>query len=291
MDKLAAGPALADHVALEGGVAYNIEQAMHVLDCEAGDVRIVALDRERHAGLFEEILTPAHNFTCLEMAMFQALSGRQDDGPFDMLMGIGQRLKASFVPPSSAWVGCLRADSCSATRGRSTGRHDEDDDLTRLWKADLCKSEGAIFAASAFAMATCRVSRWTPPKQPPTTNSSMLPRRPWCGPNKNDPFDSRGASMAATPVDVRLPQGHWAGDVTGGSSFCDAEVETPRPLSKGRGTARCWSNEDLHATVSDHAGGDKCAGAEDGRFSVDISAGGGGFLPPCRLGGCSSHAV
>ena len=55
MDKLAAGPALADHVSLDGGVAYNIEQAMHVLDCEAKDVRIVALDRERHDGLFKDI--------------------------------------------------------------------------------------------------------------------------------------------------------------------------------------------------------------------------------------------
>ena len=44
MNKLAAGPALAGHVSLEGGAVYNIEQAMHVLDCEAKDVRIVALD-------------------------------------------------------------------------------------------------------------------------------------------------------------------------------------------------------------------------------------------------------
>ena len=55
MDKLAAGPALADHVSLEGGAAYNIEQAMHVLDCQASEVRIVALDRERHTNLFKEI--------------------------------------------------------------------------------------------------------------------------------------------------------------------------------------------------------------------------------------------
>jgi predicted DNA binding protein len=52
------------------------------------------------------------------------------------------------------------------------------------------------------------------------------------------------------------------------------------PLSKGRGTARCWSNEDLHATVLNHAGIDQCTDTEDGRFSVNISAGGGGFLRP-----------
>ena len=45
-DKLAAGPT--PDVSLDGGVAYSIEQAMHVLDCKTNDVRIVALDRERH---------------------------------------------------------------------------------------------------------------------------------------------------------------------------------------------------------------------------------------------------
>jgi len=52
------------------------------------------------------------------------------------------------------------------------------------------------------------------------------------------------------------------------------------PLSKGRGTARCWSNEAIHATVLAHGGIDECSEPEDGRFSVNISAGGGGFLRP-----------
>ena len=66
MDKLAAGPALADHVSLDGGVAYNIEQAMHVLDCQAADVRIVALDRERHHHLFKEIRATGAQLELLE---------------------------------------------------------------------------------------------------------------------------------------------------------------------------------------------------------------------------------
>ena len=90
MDKLAAGPALAEHVALDGGVAYNVEQAMHVLDCEAGDVRIVALDRERHAGLFKEIQQAGAQLHLLgDGDVSGAIWAAKDDGPYDMLMGIG----------------------------------------------------------------------------------------------------------------------------------------------------------------------------------------------------------
>jgi predicted DNA binding protein len=52
------------------------------------------------------------------------------------------------------------------------------------------------------------------------------------------------------------------------------------PLSRGRGTARCWSSEGVHSTVEQHDGIDECVPLEDGRFSVTISAGGGGFLRP-----------
>ena len=81
-------------------------------------------------------------------------------------------------------------------------------------------------------------------------------------------------------IDVRLPQGHWAGDVTRQHPSATLRIEQHMPLSKGRGTARCWSNEDLCATVQAHDGIDACTDAEDGRFSVNISAGGGGFLRP-----------
>ena len=81
-------------------------------------------------------------------------------------------------------------------------------------------------------------------------------------------------------IDVRLPQGHWAGDVTRDHPTATLRIEQHMPMSKGRGTARCWSNENLHETVQLHAGIDACTDPEDGRFSVNISAGGGGFLRP-----------
>ena len=52
MDKIAGGPeALAGEISLEGSVAYNIEQAANALDKDVREVKIVAPDRERHAGL------------------------------------------------------------------------------------------------------------------------------------------------------------------------------------------------------------------------------------------------
>jgi len=81
-------------------------------------------------------------------------------------------------------------------------------------------------------------------------------------------------------LDVRLPEGHWAGDVTRTHPSATLRIEQHMPLSRGRGTARCWSSEGVHSTVEQHDGIDECVPLEDGRFSVTISAGGGGFLRP-----------
>lgn len=152
MDKIAAGPLLADHLSLEGGASYNIEQAMHVLDCQAGDVRIVALDRERHASLFKEIRQTGAQLHLLgDGDVSGAIWAAKDEGPFDMLMGIG-----------AAPEGVISATALRGLNGIFEGRlvfrsaEEEaraqrmvDDDLTRLWRAnDLCQSEDAIFAAS-----------------------------------------------------------------------------------------------------------------------------------------------
>ena len=152
MDKIAAGPLLADHLSLEGGASYNIEQAMHVLDCQAKDVRIVALNRERHASLFKEIRQTGAQLHLLgDGDVSGAIWAAKDDGPFDMLMGIG-----------AAPEGVISATALRGLDGIFEGRlvfrsaEEEaraqrmvDDDLTRLWKAsDLCQSEDAIFAAS-----------------------------------------------------------------------------------------------------------------------------------------------
>ena len=152
MDKLAAGSLLAGHVSLEGGVAYNIEQAMHVLDCEAGDVRIVALDRDRHEGLFKEIRSAGAQLHLLgDGDVSGAIWAAKPDGPYDMLMGIGAAPEGVISATALRGLG-------GVFEGRLVFRSKEEearaevmvnDDLTRLWKAtDLCQSEDAVFAAS-----------------------------------------------------------------------------------------------------------------------------------------------
>lgn len=152
MDKLACGPLLADHVSLDGGVAYNIEQAMHALDCEAGEVRIVALDRDRHAGLFKDIkATGAQLHLLSDGDVSGAIWAAKDDGPYDMLMGIGAAPEGVISATAIRGIGGL-------FEGRLVFRSPEEeqrattmvnDDLTRLWKAhDLCQSEDAVFAAA-----------------------------------------------------------------------------------------------------------------------------------------------
>ncbi|MBN29119.1 MAG: fructose-bisphosphatase class II [Euryarchaeota archaeon] len=152
MDKLAAGPALANHISLEGGAAYNIEQAMHVLDCQANEVRIVALDRERHTNLFKEINETGAQLHLLgDGDVAGAIWAAKDDGPYDMLMGIGAAPEGVISATALRGIG-------GVFEGRLVFRSPEEearaetmvgDDLTRLWKAhDLCQSEDAVFAAS-----------------------------------------------------------------------------------------------------------------------------------------------
>jgi len=81
-------------------------------------------------------------------------------------------------------------------------------------------------------------------------------------------------------IDVRLPDGHWAGDVTRSNPSAVLRIEQHMPLGRGRGTARCWSDQPLHSTVHAHEGIDDLTPLDEGHFNVNISAGGGGFLRP-----------
>ena len=152
MDKIAAGPLLSGHVSLEGNVAYNIEQAAHVLDKGIEDVRIVALDRDRHKQLFAEIRATGAQLDLMgDGDVSGAIWAAKPDGPYDLLMGIGAAPEGVISAAAIRGLG-------GVFEGRLVFRSDEEearaetmvgDDLTRLWKAhDLCKSEDAIFAAS-----------------------------------------------------------------------------------------------------------------------------------------------
>ena len=152
MDKIAAGPELAGHVSLDGGVTYNLEQAAYVLDKPMSEVKVVALDRERHSELFKEIREAGAQLHLMgDGDVSAAIWAARPDGPYDMLLGIGAAPEGVITAAALRGIG-------GVFEGRLVFRSDEEekraekmveDDLTRLWDAkDLCRSDDAIFAAS-----------------------------------------------------------------------------------------------------------------------------------------------
>ena len=81
-------------------------------------------------------------------------------------------------------------------------------------------------------------------------------------------------------IEVRLPEGHWAGDVTRSHPSAVLRIEEHMPLQKGRGTARASCSEEIVETVSLHPGIEEVRSFGKQSFVVDIIAGGGGFLKP-----------
>ena len=69
-------------------VLFNIEQAANVLDKDVSEVKIVALDRERHADAqIREVGAELHLMGDGDVS--GAIWAARPDGPYDMLMGIG----------------------------------------------------------------------------------------------------------------------------------------------------------------------------------------------------------
>mgnify|MGYP000326441201 FL=1 len=55
-------------------------------------------------------------------------------------------------------------------------------------------------------------------------------------------------------IEVRLPEGHWAGDVTRSHPSAVLRIDEHMPLQKGRGTAKASCSEDIAQTVGLHPG-------------------------------------
>jgi fructose-1,6-bisphosphatase/sedoheptulose 1,7-bisphosphatase-like protein len=152
MDKIAGGPELAGHISLDGGVTYNLEQVASVLDKPMSEVKVVALDRERHSQLFKEIREVGADLHLMgDGDISAAIWAARPDGPYDMLLGIGAAPEGVITATALRGIG-------GVFEGRLIFRSEEEekraenmvnDDLTRLWDAtDLCKSDDAIFVAS-----------------------------------------------------------------------------------------------------------------------------------------------
>ena len=152
MDKIAAGPEMEGHIALDAGVAYNIEQVATVMDKPIDEVQIIALDRPRHHNLFKEINTlGAQLHTLSDGDIAAALWAARPEGDYDMLLGIGAAPEGVITATAIRGIGgvfegrlVFRSDAEEARAANMI-----DDDLTRLWSArDLCQSDDAVFVAS-----------------------------------------------------------------------------------------------------------------------------------------------
>lgn len=90
-------------------------------------------------------------------------------------------------------------------------------------------------------------------------------------------------------IEVRLPEGHWAGDVTRSHPSAVLRIDEHMPLQKRRGTAKASCSEDIASTVRNHPGIEDVRTLAKQQFAVDIIAGGGGFLKPLLRVGVIPH--
>ena len=81
-------------------------------------------------------------------------------------------------------------------------------------------------------------------------------------------------------IEVRLPNGHWAGDVSRNHPSTLLRIDEHMALTKGQGTGLISSTEDLSMILVAHSGVADFEVVENNRYHVTINAGGGGFLKP-----------
>ncbi len=83
-------------------------------------------------------------------------------------------------------------------------------------------------------------------------------------------------------IEVRLPEGHWSGDVSRARPEAVLRIEETMPLGRGRGTARFSTTSNLAKELEAHSGVDEVRELGGNRFEVDIAPGGGGYIKPIR---------
>jgi len=83
-------------------------------------------------------------------------------------------------------------------------------------------------------------------------------------------------------IEVRLPEGHWSGDVSRSRPEAVFRIEETMPLGRGRGTARLSSSSDVMDELEAHSGVDEVRELGNNRYEVDIAPGGGGYIKPIR---------
>lgn len=152
MDKICGGEELSGEISLDGGVEWNLQQVASVMDKPVSEVRVVALDRQRHSQLFSEIRAAGAQIHLMgDGDISAAIWAADPKGPHDILMGVGAAPEGVITATAIRGLG-------GVFEGRLQFRHDIEEeraekmvggDLQRLWSAeDLCTSTDALFVAS-----------------------------------------------------------------------------------------------------------------------------------------------
>lgn len=86
-------------------------------------------------------------------------------------------------------------------------------------------------------------------------------------------------------IEVRLPNGHWAGEVTRNHPNLVLQIIETMPLGKGRGTAQIAAEQELLSDLDNLSGIETVNLLGEDKASVTIASGGGGFIRPLRTVG------
>jgi predicted DNA binding protein len=86
-------------------------------------------------------------------------------------------------------------------------------------------------------------------------------------------------------IEIRLPNGHWAGDSSRICPSSNLQIVETMPLSKGRGTAQITTDPILLDVLRTLPEIESINILNDDKATVNIVSGGGGFIRPLRIVG------
>ena len=149
IEKLAVGPEGKGHVSLELSVAENIRALASAKNVDPDDITVVVLDRDRHAGLIQEIRdTGARIKMISDGDIAGSLMAAMPDTGVDLLLGIGGSPEAVT---SACALKCLGGDIQCRLWPRNDGEREAaeklDLPLTRVLSIDdLVKGDDVFLA-------------------------------------------------------------------------------------------------------------------------------------------------
>jgi fructose-1,6-bisphosphatase II len=166
MDKIACGPEAADAIDIEAPPAENVKRVAKAKGVRPNEVTVVVLERERHAGLIDELRTiEAKVMLIPDGDVAPAIAAAQPGTGVDLLMGVGGTPEGVLSASALKCVG-------GTLQGKLWPRNDDERqmlvdagfDLDRvLTTDDLVGGDEVFFAATGVTTgALLRGVRYTP---------------------------------------------------------------------------------------------------------------------------------